>query len=929
MTKRLICIFLTITMFLSICTVNAANVVEKKEVPEFLKAFDFITAEEAEKNSDESLTRGEFSIIAGKLFQRISFYENDDSGMPFSDVSPERADFAYIKLLADHECVSGYSDYTFRPDEKIETEHAAYIILKVMGYSEKYMSAIGFNALSQSKGIFDNVSRGKYLTWNSAFSLIYNALTADVGDLIYPYNNDNTNKSATILADKLKVYFVSGIVTDDGVTSYTGKTKTIKGNVIINDEVFDITAVNKTPEIGTFIKGYYIEEDNEKILKYYYTDEKKNQMVTFDADDIDSFDGSYVYEVYKDKDSYSTVKRTLDKSYKLIYNGVALVVDKEISSEEFIRMMKPQHGSIKLIDNNNDSKYDIAIITNYKLMVVGGVDRSSKTIHDKRDISDTLELEKINDYTIYDIEDAMREMAFERIVVNNIIYAAVSYDFSSAEILVSSKNVSGKVSGINDDEIKIDGEAYTLTEEVKDLNDWKNIQNMPVAIFYLTPDNKVAYFEYKGTDDTHFVYLYKCMQLEEDEDVIALKVYTDTNEYKTVKLAKNVKVDGRKFGKKNVDALYLYLTSHRYGIGSLAAVKYNSAGEINYIDLAYNEEDNDFDCFDMPYGYPHSNESKDSLHIARGILGYKSASDYKDSTKFNQINVTAEMLGSSQLAMTVDTSVFNIPIDGGAEDCFVTHVTDFADGSNNTQSYSITAYALKKDSLYADAVTINDKKCANIDLDNYNSAGISPKYIVTEIFECLNEMDEPVTKLKVYNYLKKNFYDLYTSTDTAAKQAYYGVDENGKQVYKAVEVGDIIMVGKDKFGTIPDGQIRIMYSPSANPDKVAYRNHSWNTANETITAKKLAYGVNIGWINKIDGGFIELSCVDPLTVRKIDYDNLIVVKNGTIDYWFYENGKVSKGDATQLVSYEQTTSKDCKAVMIVAGTIGLLYSIKN
>ena len=43
----------------------------------------------------------------------------------------------------------------------------------------------------------------------------------------------------------------------------------------------------------------------------------------------------------------------------------------------------------------------------------------------------------------------------------------------------------------------------------------------------------------------------------------------------------------------------------------------------------------------------------------------------------------------------------------------------------------------------------------------------------------------------------------------------------------------------------------------------------------------------------------------------------------------YENGKVKLGDATQLVSYEQTKSEDCRVITIGGlSKIQVIYTIK-
>lgn len=917
MKKKIFSILLLLSILVPCLPASAKNSIVNDQIPKFLNTFGFITSENMAADPAEEISRGEFSQYAVNLLDLK--YTNDEF-VPYSDVKQTRSDYDAIKILNDMGCVKGFGDFTYRPDEKIETEHAVSIILRVMGYGDKYTDVLGFKNLAVGKGLYSGISSVAGLTRKDAFRLIYNALNAEIGDLIYK-GSDTEGK--TLLTERFKIYFVKGQVTDDGVTAFTGSSKIKSGSLLINDEEF----INKTGEkidAGTTITGYYVVEDDENILKFFYTDEKTNSVVEYKDDYIESFDGAYTYEVYRDAEKNKTKKIKLDKAYKLIYNGEAFVPDESISEKEFYKMMKPEHGSVKFIDSNADEVYDVISITNYQMIIVGGIDRVNKIIYDKTDSALSINFEELDDYKMYNVEDPERDMALERIVRDNIIYAAIGYNKTCAEILVSTKTVTGKVQSINKDEVKINGKVYDITGNIITESDIEIIRGASQVMLYLTPDDKVVTYSFEKADDTHFVYLYKAKKTEDDETYIQLQIYTDTNEYKKVRVAKSVKVDGKTYKEKNIDALVEYLNSHRYGVGSLILVKYNANDEINFIDLAYNEEDNDADCFGQSYKYPHSNESKASLHIARGIIGYDSVTNYKQNNKFKQYRVSNGMLGDGQLAVTIDTLVFNIPIDSEGEDCLVTTPNDIAsDGSTTIQNYSVTAYSVNEDSIIADAFTINDKKCAKVDLTNYASAGLSKYYIVSEVEQTINSFGDPCAKFKVY--ANKDYHDFYTVSLEAAN-GYYGLNDDGSQRYKEVEVGDVVMFGTDKYGRIPENQIRIMYSPKTDKDKVAYRDIAFNV-NTAGTTQNYMKGLNLTWINKIEGQYIELAFDNP-KLGTVKNDRKYILLNGTCDYVVYENGKVKLSDETQLVSYEQSRSDDCKTMLIATGK-NVIYNVKD
>ena len=921
MKKKIFSILLLLSILVPCLPASAKNSIVNDQIPRFLNTFGFITSKNMAADPAEEISRGEFSQYAVNLLDLK--YTNDEY-VPYSDVKETRSDYEAIKILNDMGCVKGFGDFTYRPDEKIETEHAVSIILRVMGYGDKYTDVFGFKNLAVGKGLYSGISSVAALTRKDAFRLVYNALNAEVGDLIYK-GSDTDGK--TLLTERFKIYFVKGQVTDDGVTAFTGSSKIKNGSLLINDEEF----INKTGEkigVGITITGYYVVEADENILKFFYTDEKTNSVVEYKDDYIESFDGGYTYEVYRDAEKNKTKKIKLDKSYKLIYNGEAFVPNKSISEKEFYKMMKPEHGSVKFIDSNGDEVYDVISITNYLMIIVGGVDRVNKTVYDKSDPSLSINFEEIDDYRVYNVEDPKRDMAIERIVADNIIYAAISYDKSCAQILVSNKTVTGKYDKKTSDEIVMGEEIYKFSKEYKEFIKTNPISDVRETVYYLSPENEIVFHKLNpGDNDLSFAFLYEIIRGDDEstgEECLMARVYTHDNEYKTVKLADAVTVDGIRYKKNKKDVIYNLIKRHKYGEGSMIAVKYNSDNEIKFIDMAYNPEDNDFDdVTGKSYRYPNSGEGNDSLHIANGITGYTAPENYRDPQKFKVYNLDSGMIGNGELAMSTDTLVFYIPLGDNREDSFVTHTTDISYDKEGRINSSVTAYAMKDNALVADVITINNRYCVGTDLSEYSSAAASHTYIVSEVNEELNRFDEPSTHLKLY--YNRNYYDFYTTCEGVADRAYCGLDASGNIYYKSVEPGDVVKVGTDKYGDIPEGQIRIMYSPSYDSDKIIYSNPSFYPS----SAPQANDLINRVWINRIDGKYIEFATESPIVNTNLPRSKKYIATTGRLDYVVYENGKVKLGDATQLVSYEQTKSEDCRVITIGGlSKIQVIYTIK-
>lgn len=922
MKKRLLSIIISAVFIISCFGTGVyAAETEADRIPELLTAFNLIPASQRGQDVTEEVTRGELADMAAILLGNGVVTNN--STQPFRDVPPDSPYYESVMRLYDCGYVEGTGNSSFNPEDKIEYLHAATILLKIMGYDNPELLGKTYAGLAAEQKFYKGMTfDSKYLTRENAFKMIYRALT---GTMIYNswyYSKENM----TLLEDRFHIYSVTGIVTNDGRTSYSGKTTIAESSVMIDDTVY-INKADSNPTLGTEITAYYVDNDGDYEIRYYY-ENKTNSVKEYGADDIISYDGKYTYEVYRDENQEKTEKIFLDAAYKIIYNGVAYVPEEDISSKDFINMLKPLHGSVRFIDNNRDNKYDIVLVTNYELIIVGGVDRVNKIIYNKNNTENKIEIDKIDEATIFDANDRSREMAIERIVADNIIYAAISYDKSYAQILVSNKTVTGKYDKKTSDEIVMGEEIYKFSEEYKEFIKTNPISDVRETVYYLSPENEIVFHKLNpGDNDLSFAFLYEIIRGDDEstgEECLMARVYTHDNEYKTVKLADAVTVDGIRYKKNKKDVIYNLIKRHKYGEGSMIAVKYNSDNEIKFIDMAYNPEDNDIDdVTGKSYRYPNSGEGNDSLHIANGITGYTAPENYRDPQKFKVYGVNSGMIGNGELAMSTDTLVFYIPLGDNREDSFVTHTTDITYDKEGGINFSVTAYAMKDNALVADVITINNRYCVGTDLREYASAAASHTYIVSEVNEELNRFDEPSTHLKLY--YNRNYYDFYTTREGVADRAYCGLDASGNIYYKSVEPGDVVKVGTDKYGDIPEGQIRIMYSPSYDSDKIIYSNPSFNPS----SAPQANDLINRVWINRIDGKYIEFATESPIVNTNLPRSKKYIATTGRPDYVVYENGKVKLGDATQLVSYEQTKSEDCRVITIGGlSKIQVIYTIK-
>ena len=138
-------------------------------------------------NLTSTVTRAEFA----KMLVSASVYKDemgDESASSlYKDVKMNYWAVEYIRVAVDNGWMTGYSDGTFRPDNKIKYEEAATAILKVLGYDPSTFAGVFPSAQIskfQSLGIDDNLTltKGQYITRNDCVYIFYNMLKAKTAD---------------------------------------------------------------------------------------------------------------------------------------------------------------------------------------------------------------------------------------------------------------------------------------------------------------------------------------------------------------------------------------------------------------------------------------------------------------------------------------------------------------------------------------------------------------------------------------------------------------------------------------------------------------------------------------------------------------------------------------------------------------------------
>lgn len=186
MKKRLISLFLTAALALTICPAALAHngvSTPVEEVSQVITALDIMAGDgSGNLQLGRQVTREEFIALAVKASPHAS-QVGQASVSPFPDVPYTRWSAGYVQMGVTQGYLSGYLDGTFRPDNKITLAEGATLILKLLGYSGSDFSGAyptGQLALFRSLKLDTDLVASQPndpLTRRDAMYMVYNMLT--------------------------------------------------------------------------------------------------------------------------------------------------------------------------------------------------------------------------------------------------------------------------------------------------------------------------------------------------------------------------------------------------------------------------------------------------------------------------------------------------------------------------------------------------------------------------------------------------------------------------------------------------------------------------------------------------------------------------------------------------------------------------------
>lgn len=653
-----------------------------------LGAFGEMTEDEIEPEG--TVSRGEFVSmitnllgISADLGKQI--FSDIENGSPYYDVTQS----AYF-----HRFISGSGDGTFLPDENLTYYDALTVLVRLAGgeqparanggYPTGYLSTA--QTLHLTKGVQVKDTQELYLY--EAAQLLVNTVTGQ--SYIYEISKKQiTLTDRSILADKKEIYKSSGTVT---ATPYTRLTESVSG-LKQSLEIDEVWYKSHNPEyekyIGQKVDYYYSEQGGDLEILYVAPDKKSKTIEVKASEILTVRDGKLYYTVGNESKERAV---RLPKALKVIYNQKAMPDYTEAD-------LLIESGKIVFVSSGSD-EYDIAYVTEYHGIVVGGIDL------DKGIFASKFEQAQYYDFSDEFIEKiSIRNASGETISLKDIkewdvLQLALSQDKKVVEAILSEDVVETTVDRLEQDGNDLIIHSYMGEFKVADNPYLRDMLKIGVSCYlYLDTEERVIGIKILSAIKG-YAWLLKSYLDESDEQTIHFKFLDASNKIITLPAdLTKLKIDGSKTSIQEIP-------SHLFGTGFTRQM----------VNLTVNNEK--ITALNTTKGSP---KQKDAIikMVSSGGNYYR----YFSSGRNFQGYVTAK----------ADTTVFVVPDQSENEKDY--KVSDMSYFKNN-ERYVVDAYNSNPESVLPSAIVVH-LPSGGLEINNHSTT-----MLVKSITQGIDENDQ-------------------------------------------------------------------------------------------------------------------------------------------------------------------------------------------
>ncbi len=584
MIKRIIGILLAMSLCLSNFCVSYAETEVDLEISRRFRVLNQLHIINERQQGDYGVYRN----MSKSAF--INFICNILGDYGYTEVYDETA----IELAESFGLIHEGQDDLYKP---LYYDEAMTMLVRMLGYTthaEAYHGyPYGYTTIANRLGLADGIaaSPGERMQEYDAITLLYNAINCAYVEIIsfsdegitYGSTSDNT-----LLYEYRKIYKVSGVLQSTEKTSISEQLQTDKGKIMIQGYVYE-TDKDFSDFVGMNVEAY-VQGNKTSADKVLVAEPVRNEEITVAAADLEDVSPDLTEITYWNENGKLKTLR-LSPVRDVIYNGQCL---RGATRNHFLNA----DGQIRLIDNDGNSGYDVAIITDYQTVVVESVSKLNESVANIYTYDNTNKTvsfkEESND--IIDIYDEESAIGFSDILPGDVLSIAMSTVNGRKVILAHRENnkITGTVSAIRtvggETVVGTDHGEYTLSKTYE-----KALAAMPkdpkakeIRVgasydFYFDFTGKIAYLT-DADNSLQYALVYATAAENGFNQKCLIKVFTTEGEWKEFYFADKIKYNDQSGTVKPSDILANIPTGRN---GQVSVIKYttNSEGKINSLHL--------------------------------------------------------------------------------------------------------------------------------------------------------------------------------------------------------------------------------------------------------------------------------------------------------------------------------------------------------
>ncbi|MBO5007228.1 MAG: S-layer homology domain-containing protein [Clostridia bacterium] len=493
----------------------------------------------------------------------------------YTDLRSEGFAFGYINNLADAGVLSKSGNASFRPFDYVTYDEAHKMLVSALGYSlvaeTKGGYPVGYNNIAKTIGLGD-YDRSGNVTWAAAVDMFYNSLKA-VPYEISSISSDGIRYSESDVCYaniRYNLRCFEGTVRATHYGNIDDNAVLDEKYVKIDDTLYTVNEnIDERNILGSYGEIFCTDVDGVAEV-VYLKDIERTEDLTIDITLFKSYDNNAV-EYYKSEDSSKTSSVQVLNS-TIVYNGLPL---RSKIRETLASLNK---GTITLKDTNDDRKYDVIDIKDYKNFYVKFVDGDK--LYNSLKSDDEIDLKSAESVSVEKNGDPVSQ---NEIAAETSISLAASLDRSVIDIIIN-EAITAVYTANHGDEIQADGETYELDGTYIDMF-LKDAKLGETYKFWIDFMGNIAYAESVKERRMTLGYIIDAAPAEKafDNELRIMLISEDGNNI-ILECTENITIDAVKYKEKKSQEVLDVLRNGKAHARQLIQYALNNEGKIAEID---------------------------------------------------------------------------------------------------------------------------------------------------------------------------------------------------------------------------------------------------------------------------------------------------------------------------------------------------------